>query len=126
MRYDGGRYQLGKLAVQRNKQNDATKVVFEPVPEELIAEAQAKHLDFTNRVNPEGTVVDFGKIVTDGSVKVQKTADLKLGEPSALKLVAKAALTQADMGEIPVTVEGEYLVFKAGLKGAGRYELLKK
>ncbi len=147
LRYDGGRYQLGKLAVQRNKQNDATKVVFEPVPEELIAEAQAKHLDFTNRVNPEGTVVDFGKIVTDGSVKVQKTADgaivfpyprdkeftvklktaeLKLGEPSALKLVAKAALTQADMGEVPVTVEGEYLVFKAGLKGAGRYELLKK
>ena len=121
--------------------------MFEPVPEELIAEAQAKHLDFTNRVNPEGTVVDFGKIVTDGSVKVQKTADgaivfpyprdkeftvklktadLKLGEPSALKLVAKAALTQADMGEVPVTVEGEYLVFKAGLKGAGRYELLKK
>ena len=147
LRYDGGRYQLGKLAVQRNKQNDATKVVFEPVPEELIAEAQAKHLDFTNRVNPEGTVVDFGKIVTDGSVKVQKTADgaivfpyprdkeftvklktaeLKLGEPSALKLVAKAALTQEDMGEVPVTVEGEYLVFKAGLKGAGRYELLKK
>ena len=49
-----------------------------------------------------------------------------LGDPSDWKLVAKAALTQEDMGEIPVTVDGNWLVFKAGLKGAGRYLLVKK
>ena len=147
LRYDNGRYQLGALKVERNKTNDVTNVVFEPVSADMVAEAKASRLDFNKRVNPEGTMIDFGKIVTDGSVKVQntedgaiifpyprdkeftvklKTADLKLGEPSALKLVAKAALTQEDMGEVSVTVEGEYLVFKAGLKGAGRYLLMKK
>ena len=147
LRYDNGRYQLGTLKVERNKTNDVTNVVFEPVSADMVEEAKASRLDFNKRVNPEGTMIDFGKIVTDGSVKVQntadgaiifpyprdkeftvklKTADLKLGEPSALKLVAKAALTQEDMGEVPVTVEGEYLVFKAGLKGAGRYLLMKK
>ncbi|MBQ9447285.1 MAG: hypothetical protein IJU61_11850, partial [Victivallales bacterium] len=147
LRYDNGRYQLGALKVERNKTNDVTNVVFEPVSADMVEEAKASRLDFNNRVNPEGTMIDFGKIVTDGSVKVQKTAegtiifpyprdkefmvklktaDLKLGDPSALKLVAKAALTQEDMGEVPVTVEGEYLVFKAGLKGAGRYLIEKK
>ena len=147
LRYDNGRYQLGTLKIERNKTNDVTNVVFEPVSADMVAEAKASRLDFNKRVNPEGTMIDFGKIVTDGSVKVQKTsdgtiifpyprdkeftvklktADLKLGEPSALKLVAKAALTQEDMGEVPVTVEGEYLVFKAGLKGAGRYLIEKK
>ncbi len=147
LRYDNGRYQLGTLKIERNKTNDVTNVVFEPVSADMVAEAKASRLDFNKRVNPEGTMIDFGKIVTDGSVKVQKTAegtiifpyprdkeftvklktaDLKLGEPSALKLVAKAALTQEDMGDVPVTVEGEYLVFKAGLKGVGRYLIEKK
>ena len=148
-RYDSGRYQIGTLNVERNKKNDVTNVTFEPVSDEAIADAKEGRLDFTKRVNPEGTMITFdGKIKTDGSVKIQKTADgaiifpyprdkeftvmlntrrvFDLGNPSDWKLVAKAALTQEDMGEIPVTVDGDWLVFKAGLKGAGRYLLIKK
>ena len=147
--YDAGRYQIGTLNVERNKKNDVTNVTFEAVSDEAIAEAKAGLLDFSKRVNPQGTMITCdGKIKTDGSVKIQKTADsaiifpyprdkeftvmldtrrlFGLGEPSNWKLVAKAALTQEDMGEIPVTVDGNWLVFKVGLKGAGRYELLKK
>ncbi|MBR4900251.1 MAG: hypothetical protein IKZ46_04860 [Victivallales bacterium] len=149
VRFDSGRYLLGKLTVERNKQNNVTNVVFEPVSAERVADAKEGHLDFTKRVNPKGTMITFdGKIKTDGSVKIQKTADgaiifpyprdkeftimidtrkvFDLGNPSDWKLVAKAALTQEDMGEIPVTVDGDWLVFKAGLKGAGRYLLIKK
>jgi hypothetical protein len=101
--------------------------------------------DFSAHVNPAGTLLDFGKIATDGSVKINREAnrlvlfpyprdceftvalDIRALAPTAdadkIRVHALAAQTQADLGLVPFTRDGDRLVFKTGLKNAGRYTI---
>lgn len=111
----------------------------------LVAEQKAQEADFSAHMNPPGTLVDFGKLATDGSVKVNRDQhgltvfpyprdavfQVRLNLPALaprekivaarLKVRAQAALTRADMGPVPFTFRNGLLAFKAGKAGAGRF-----
>lgn len=102
-------------------------------------------LDFGAHLNPPGTMIDFGAVATDGSVKINREANrlvifpyprdreftLSLYLPDLVpnaklsldkvQVHALAAGTQADLGQVPVQWGRGHMVFKLGLKGAGRY-----
>ena len=99
--------------------------------------------DFGAHTNPPGTWLNFGKVATDGSLKVNREAnrlvifpyprdktfraslDLKALAPAAkgakLQVRALAAGTQADLGPVDFKVEEGRLLLTFGKPGAGRY-----
>ncbi|MHB8996532.1 MAG: DUF5696 domain-containing protein [Armatimonadota bacterium] len=100
---------------------------------------------FSDRVNPAGTTIDFGKIITDGAVKINRSdnsltlfpyprdrqftvsLDLQAICPQAKIDTAKVSVralaegTQADLGAVPVAWQKGRLVVQVGRAGAGRY-----
>ncbi|MEI7729042.1 MAG: DUF5696 domain-containing protein [Verrucomicrobiota bacterium] len=139
---DGGqRIVVARLKWVRNGSGAAT-LVAEPPAKAAVKQTSA---DFTAHLNPAGTMIDFGPLVTDGALKIQRGADqltlfpyprdqqfrvslnwktLVPGATAAkLKLTARSALEQKDLGAVPFRVEQDRLIFEAGLKGAGRYLL---
>jgi hypothetical protein len=140
---DDRRILLGELRVTRDGQH-ATDVQLVDTSARAAA-MQADRLDFTAGLNPAGTRLDFGKIATDGSVKVNRaknrlvvfpyprerefTVTLNLpallpsvkGDWSKAKVQALAAATQADMGRVAAQIAGGKLTWKCGGKGVGRY-----
>jgi hypothetical protein len=112
-----------------------------------VRQQQEQRAKFTEHLNPSGTMVDFGAIATDGSVKVNKAPDsltvfpypreraftVRLNlkailpgasiDPAKVRLRALAAGTRQDMGEVEVKAEGPACTFKVGKPGAGRYVL---
>jgi hypothetical protein len=132
---------LAKLKLTR----DGAKItgITAAKPEARQIAAAAAEADFTAHLNPPGTWVDFGKVATDGSVKISREADrlvlfpyprdrqfkvaleVKALAPKAdtrkLKLTALAAGDQHDLGAVPFQMEKGRLVFQAGMAGAGRY-----
>jgi hypothetical protein len=141
----GDRVLIGRLQVQREGDR-ITNITLADVGQ-LPESAAAPRADFTAHLNPTGTRVDFGKIATDGSVKVNigkqsltvfpyprdreftVALDLKAIVPNAridpakAQVKALAAGTQADMGKVASSVEGGRLTFRVGMKGAGRYAI---
>jgi len=139
----GSRYLLARLQLTREN-GKITNVTLGDLSG-VAKEVAVGRADFTAHLNPPGTRVDFGKIATDGSVKVSRgeknltvfpyprdreftvALDLKAIAPKAspdprqARVHALAAGTQADLGAVPTTVENGRLTFKVGLKGAGRY-----
>ncbi len=139
----GTRILLGRLELRR-EDGEVTDIRLVP-PEQLPDAVEVKQADFTAHLNPAGTSVDFGKITTDGSVKVEKSegklvvfpyprdrefsvrldvAQIVPGarvEPAEVSVRALAALTQEDMGAVEAQVEGGVVSFKVGKTGAGRY-----
>ena len=115
--------------------------------DEVAARLNAGQADFTVRLNPPGTWVDFGSIATDGAVKVNREADrltlfpyprdrafgvaldlrrLLLGvtiDPAKVRVEAGAAGTAAPMGAVPVEMVDGRVKFSVGRPGAGRYVL---
>ena len=99
--------------------------------------------DFKAHMNPEGTWLDFGKIATDGSVKVNKeqnrlvvfsyprdeafgveldvTAFASAPGSDTVRVTALAAGTQEAMGPVSHERDGDRIRFQTGVKGAGRY-----
>lgn len=143
--HDKGRFILGKISVQRDLDNKPTKVTFTPnsLPPHSKDERQ---IDFTKRINPSDTIIDFGKIQTDGAVKIQKidgktvifsypeykdtivkldTAALKLGNPNQLTVKALKPFTHETIKTITPTIEGKWLVFNTGDLNAGRFIIEK-
>ncbi len=139
----GSRILLGRLVLAREN-GEITDIRLIP-PDELPASTEVQQADFTAHLNPAGTMVDLGKIATDGSVKVEKS-DGKLVvlpyprdrefsvrldvtqivpgarvDPEKVSVRALAALTQEDMGAVEAQVEGTAVSFKVGKTGAGRY-----
>lgn len=132
---------LAKLKVTRENGNITGIAAVKPDARDLAAAPE--EADFTAHMNPAGTWVDFGKVATDGAVKINREAgrlvvfpyprdrqfkvalDLKALSPKAnprkVKLTALAADTQRDLGEVPFQMEQGRLVFQAGMPGAGRY-----
>ena len=112
---------------------------------QVEAEAARAEADFSAHMNPPGTMVDFGKIATDGSIKVNLgersltvfpyprereftvRLDLKAIAPgasiadAAVKVEARATGDQAPMGEVAAAVRNGAVTFRAGQPGAGRY-----
>ena len=136
---------LGRMLVTRQdgKVTDVKLADMADVAKDYQPEAPT--LDFTARLNDPGTMIDFGKLATDGSVKGERTAkgltlfpyprdrqftvSLNLKAiapqaklvPGAVKVRVQAARTQADMGAAPVQWVQDRLVVKVGQPGAGRY-----
>ncbi len=114
--------------------------------EKVTAENQPKtdaEADFTAHLNPAGAWIDFDKVATDGSVKIERererlvvfpyprekrfrvSLDLKALAPSAdprhVQVVALAAGTQEPLGEADFAWENGRLALTVGTPGAGRY-----
>jgi len=143
MEAGGDRILLGRLELVRTD-GKVTDIRLLP-PEQLRAVAEVQRADFTAHLNPEGTMVDFGKLATDGSVKVEKGeqkltvlpypremefgVQLRIAQivPGAdvrednVKVRALAAGTQADLGAVEAGVHEGSVTFRTGVKGAGRY-----
>ena len=99
--------------------------------------------DFTVRLNPPGTWIDFGRVATDGSVKIQREPDRLVLFPyprdkpfrvsidvkglaptanvSAIKVRALAAGTQQDLGPVEFTLKDTKLEIVAGKTRVGRF-----
>jgi hypothetical protein len=134
---------LGRLLVTREG-NRITDITLGDAAE-VAKKLTAKRADFTVNLNPPGTMVDFGKLATDGSVKVNKgknsltvfpyprekafkvALDVKAisgdqrVDPKKVRVVALAAGTQADLGAVACSADKGRVVFEVGAKGAGRY-----
>ncbi|NLZ00616.1 MAG: hypothetical protein GXY25_08775, partial [Pirellulaceae bacterium] len=98
---------------------------------------------FTAHLNAAGTWIDFGKVATDGAVKIARererlvvfpyprekrfrvSLDLKALAPSAdprhVQVVALAAGTREPLGAAEFAWENGRLVLTVGAPGAGRY-----
>ena len=99
--------------------------------------------DFTAHLNPADTWIEFGKVATDGSVKIQREPDrltvfpyprdkrfrvsLDLqalapsADPSRLQVQAMAAGTGQPLGAADFVWERGRLVLTVGTPGVGRY-----
>ncbi len=137
----GSRILLARLVLER-RDGQITGITLGDLTRDR-EQRQVKPADFGAHLNPAGTLLDFGPVATDGSVKINReprrlvifpyprgkaftvkldVAKLAKGAPATgLKVRALAARTQADLGEVPATVEGGRLVFRTTVKAAGRY-----
>ena len=99
--------------------------------------------DFNAHMNAPGTWLDFGKLATDGSVKINKeekrltvfpyprdrafTLEIDLASFGAeagandVRVTAQKAGSQESMGPVPVERQGSRIKFQTGLIGCGRY-----
>ncbi|MCC6821851.1 MAG: hypothetical protein IT579_14055 [Verrucomicrobia subdivision 3 bacterium] len=133
-----GRIQIAKLRLQKQG-GDVRAVTAGPV--NISPDGSAD--DFGAHTNPPGTWLDFGKVATDGSLKVNREAnrlvifpyprdktfraslDLKALAPAAkgakLQVRALAAGTQDDLGPVDFKLEKGRLLLTFGKPGAGRY-----
>jgi hypothetical protein len=104
--------------------------------------------DFTARLNSPGTWIDFGKVATDGSVKINRQADRLVVFPyprekpfrvvldvkalspavdtAGLQIRALAAGTQRDLGPAEFQWQDGRLTLTVGKPGAGRYVIAWK
>ncbi|MCE5239479.1 DUF5696 domain-containing protein [bacterium] len=139
----GQRILLGALDVTREGEK-ATSVRLADSAERM-RQLTVTALDFTAHMNPPGTMVDFGKIATDGAVKVNRektrlavfpyprerqftvTLFLPALAPGAksdwrnVQVRALAAGTQTDMGKVEAKLDRGRLTWQCGGKGVGRY-----
>jgi len=139
----GARVLIGRLVLQRDGDR-ITGITLGDISED-VQRLEAKRADFTANLNPTGTWIDFGKVATDGSVKINRSpegltvfpyprdrqfrvaldvrgiAGVEKLDLAAVKVSARAALTQADLGAVETRVEEGRVVFEVGEAGAGRY-----
>ncbi len=143
LEHGGNSYLIGRIEIVREGPNIAA-VILGKLDADLRAQEDSRK-SFTAHMNPAGTMIDFGPIATDGSVKVEKgdaslvvfpyprerafTVKLNLKtilagtsvDGTKVQVRALAAGTQKDLGQVQATCEGGVCVFKVGLPGAGRY-----
>ena len=111
----------------------------------LADRTSVQKADFSAHTNPSGTWIDFGKLATDGAVKINREArrlvvfpyprdkefslslDLKslapAADPTQITVRALAANTQQDLGPAQFKIEKGRLLMKLGKKNAGRYAI---
>jgi hypothetical protein len=132
------RIQIAKLRLQ--KQNgQVTAITAGPASRSPPGSDE----DFTAHTNLPGTWLAFGKVATDGSLKVNRESnrlvifpyprdksfraslDLKTLAPAAkrtkVQVRALTAETQRDLGPVDFTMEGGRLLLTFATPGAGRY-----
>ncbi|MCL4216231.1 MAG: hypothetical protein KJ052_04395, partial [Candidatus Hydrogenedentes bacterium] len=137
---------LGRLFVERA--GDTITNIRLGDPAAAPGEDLPEQADFTAHMNPANTWIDFGKIATDGSVKININERELLVFPyprekeftvavdiaaivdadgpassEAVRIDALAAETQENLGAVPFTASNERITFRVGLPGAGRYRV---
>ncbi len=137
----GDRILVARLKLEK-KDGKITNITADKV----TADNQPKtdtEVDFTARLNAAGTWIDFGKVATDGSVKIQReqerlvvfpyprdkrfrvSLDLQslapTADPRRLKVLALAAGTQQPLGTADFVWENRRLLLTVGAPNAGRY-----
>jgi hypothetical protein len=141
----GARVLIGRLAVKRDGDR-ITDVALGDISAD-VQQLEARRADFTANLNPAGTWIDFGKVATDGSVKINRSpegltvfpyprakrfrvaldvrriaGDAAI-DPAKVTVRALAAGTREDLGLVATRVENGRVAFEVGLGGAGRYVL---
>jgi hypothetical protein len=136
----GDRIVISRLQVERKDGKIVNLTAQPPKPSDYPTTEQA---DFSVRLNPAGTWVDFGRLATDGSAKVNREAERLVvfpypreksfrvqldldalapsADPSRIQVRALAAGTQQDLGPVEFQLEGRRLMLTVGTPGAGRY-----
>ncbi len=141
--FDDGarRYRIGAMHIQR--ENGAIAGVLLDDLQRERASYLAGKADFNAHMNAPGTWLDFGKLATDGSVKINKeekrltvfpyprdrafTLEIDLASFGAeagandVRVTAQKAGSQESMGPVPVERQGSRIKFQTGLIGCGRY-----
>ena len=137
----GDRILVARLKLQR-QDGKITNITAEKttLDNQPVADAE---VDFTAHLNAVGTWIDFGKVATDGSVKIERehgrltvfpyprdkrfrvSLDLRALAPSAdpqhIQVLASAAGTQQPLGAADFAWENGRLLLTIGTPGAGRY-----
>ncbi|MBI3922168.1 MAG: hypothetical protein HY318_12175 [Armatimonadetes bacterium] len=137
----GSRIFLGRLELERQdgKITNIRLIDFD----EAVKQIATPKADFTAHLNPPGTTITFGKVATNGSIKIKKSKDGLTIFPyprdrainlsfdvkslaananlSKLEVRALEAGTQRDMGKAGFKIEKGRLSLSLGKKGAGRY-----
>ena len=133
-----GRIQIAKLRLQKQS-GELMSVTAGPADVSPPGSAE----DFAAHTNPPGTWLNFGKVATDGSLKINREpnrlvifpyprdrafrASLNLkaltpaAKPAKLQVRALAAGTQADLGPVDFKLEKGRLLLTFAAPGAGRY-----
>lgn len=137
----GNRIEVARLRVTR-REGQITDIQAQKITAADIPPEDAP-LDFRARLNPVGTEIDFGKLATDGSVKINREQgrlvvfpyprekvfrvrlDLKAFaagvDPSRIRVQAVAAGTGQVIGPAAFAWENDRLVLPMGAPGVGRY-----
>ncbi len=140
IRMPGNRIVLGRLITRRDGAEIKNITMKKPARADYPREEVA---DFNVRLNPEGTWIEFGKLATDGSVKVNREAerlvlfpyprdrqfrvqlDLKALAPSAdasrAAVRALAGKSREDLGPVDCRIVDGRLSITLGKHGAGQY-----
>jgi len=138
---------IGRILLERDQSGRIVRLRPADISEEL-RKRTARGADFTAHLNPDGTWIDFGKVATDGCVKVERTRDALLVYPYpdarrfkvALDLAAlvpgadvrKAAVyalafrTRRNLGEVPARVQDGRLLFEVGRPEAVCYRISRR
>jgi hypothetical protein len=138
---DGNRILIARLKLKR-QDGKVLGVTAEKI-DRAVEKKDTAEPDFTVRLNPPGTWIDFGKVATDGSVKINRQAgrlvvfpyprekafrialDVKALCPAArtgrFQVRALAAGTQRDLGPVEFQHQDGRLLLTVGKPGAGRY-----
>jgi len=123
-------------------------ITAEKVTPAMRSQPPSNEADFTAHTNPSGTWFDFGKLATDGAVKINReknrlvlfpyprekkfrvSLDLKALAPGAglsrVQVRALRAGTQEDLGPAEFKPENGRLLLTFGVPSAGRYVLTWK
>jgi len=142
----GGKILIGRMLVTREN-GRVTGVRLGSIDADRERTA-AGLVDFSAHLNPVGTMVDFGAVRTDGSLKIEKgegkllvlpyprgveaavalDVGAMLGRPGSVRpgdvrIQALAAGTRAPMGDVPCRAEGDRCVFTVGAPGVGAYSV---
>ena len=142
VRDGANRILVAKLKLERQEGRISNIIAAKVEPPER-SKSGSSSVDFTAHVNPPGTLVDFGKVATDGSFKLeieperlvlfpyprderfQVSLDLAALAPHAdrqdVELIALAAGTQKPLGAVEFRWEDSRLVFMVGMPDAGRF-----
>jgi len=139
----GDAYTIGEIKLTR-EDGQITDIILGDL-DEIAEKHAADRADFSANLNPPGTLVDFGKIATDGSVKVNRSAEALTvfpyprGEPFSVSLDieaivptarvdlarvevrALAAGDQADLGVVRHSLQDGRVRFRTTVPAAGRY-----
>lgn len=137
----GARILLARLDLER-QEGRMTNITLADLAD-VVKKVVAPRADFTAHLNAPGTRVDFGKISTDGSVRINKepsrlvifpyprdkafslSLDVVAFAPKAklsrLGVRALEAGTQQDLGKVDFKLDKGRLALTLGRSGAGRY-----
>ncbi len=112
-RDEANRIRLARLVLER--QNGRITGI-KSSPPTAATNATAGEIDFSARLNPAGTWVDFGSIATDGAVKVNKSRDRLVVYPYPRE---KQFNVELDLAKLAPTANRKRLTIQALAIGTG-------